>query len=125
MIFGVGTDCVRVERMAKSMEKPHFVKRVFSDEEWAMLKRIANADKRCESAAANFAAKEAFMKATGLGLGGFALGEIAALRAGSGMPYYSLSGKAEAFLRDNRLVAHLSLTHEGGLALAFAVLERK
>ena len=36
--------------------------------------------KQAETAAANFAAKEAFLKACGTGLSGFSMAEIAALR---------------------------------------------
>ncbi|MDL2293073.1 holo-ACP synthase [Ruminococcaceae bacterium OttesenSCG-928-D13] len=124
MIYGVGVDCVQVARIAKSMEKPRFAERVFSEAERALFEQIGAEAKRDETAAANFAAKEAFLKACGVGLGGFALSEIAALRRESGAPYYQLSGAALAFCEENGLAAHLSLTHEGGMAVAFAVLEK-
>ena len=47
------------------------------------------------------------------------------LRRESGAPYYALSGAAAAWAAEKRLTAHLSLSHDGGLALAFAVLERR
>ena len=77
-----------------------------------------------ESAAANFAAKEAFLKAAGTGLSGFAMGEIEALRKPSGAPYYAFSGKAAAWMHENGLTAQLSLSHEQGTALAFCILEK-
>ena len=76
-----------------------------------------------ETAAANFAAKEAFLKACGKGLGGFALAEIAVLRRESGAPYYALTGAAAAWLAARGGVAHLSLSHDAGMACAFTVLE--
>lgn len=124
MIYGIGVDSAAIGRIAKSMEKTRFLERIFSTEEQALLTAIAAEGKRRETAAANFAAKEAFLKAAHLGLGGFALCEIAALRAESGMPYYRLSGAAAAFCEAHGLTAHLSLTHEDGLAIAFAVLEK-
>lgn len=123
MIYGIGMDCVKIERIAKSLEKAHFERRVFSPAEQALFAGIGNAAKRSETAAANFAAKEAFLKAAGVGLGGFALSEIAALRRETGAPYYQLSGKAEAFCESNNLTPLLSLSHEDGLAFAFVVLE--
>ena len=75
------------------------------------------------SAAANFAAKEAFLKAAGKGLGGFALAEIQILRGEGGAPYYLLSGGAAAWAAERGAEVRLSLAHEGGLALAFAVAE--
>ena len=80
--------------------------------------------KQPESAGANFAAKEAFLKACGTGIGGFALCEIQVLRKESGAPYYALTGQAAAWLEENRITAHLSLSHDGGLAQAFTILEQ-
>ena len=67
---------------------------------------------------------EAFLKACGKGLGGFALADIQVLRAESGAPYYALKGAAAAHMAENGLHVSLSLSHEDGLAAAFAVLEK-
>ena len=123
MIYGIGADMVQVERMAKSIQRPHFVKRVFSLEEQALLES-RGPRRAAETAAANFAAKEAFLKACGMGLGGLSLAEMAALRRESGAPYFKLSGMAAAFCEENRLQCHLSITHDGGFAAAFVVLEK-
>ena len=96
---------------------------MFGEEERAFLEKLPPA-RRAASAAANFAAKEAFLKACGKGLGGFALADIQALRAESGAPCYALRGAAAAHMAENGLHASLSLSHEGGLAAAFAVLEK-
>ena len=76
---------------------------------------------RLATSAANFAAKEAFLKAAGVGLGGFSLGDIQVLRQESGAPFYHLSGTAAAFAQ--KLTLHLTLSHEGEYALAFALFE--
>lgn len=123
MIFGVGVDMVRTERMEKSLGSEAFWRRVFGAEERAFLEKLSPA-RKAASAAANFAAKEAFLKACGKGLGGFALAEIQVLRAQSGAPYYALRGAAAAWLAEKGLHVSLSLSHEGGLAAAFAVLDR-
>ena len=82
------------------------------------------ARRRLSSAAANFAAKEAFLKAAGTGLSGpFALCEIEAIRLESGAPAYRFSGKTAEWVQARGLAARLSLSHEGGMALAFCVLE--
>ena len=86
MIYGVGTDLVKIERMQKSIASPSFVKRVFGEKELVLL--AGRAEKhRLESAAACFAAKEAFLKACGVGLGSMPLSDIQALRRESGAPY--------------------------------------
>ncbi len=84
--------------------------------------------KAVESLAANFAAKEAFLKATGTGLAGFSLADIAALRHPSGAPYYQFTGSAAAYMAQHGYTAHLSLSHEKGaqgMAMAYCVLEQR
>lgn len=124
MILGIGTDLCRVERMEKSLASPAFWKNVFGPGERQLLESLPP-HRRAESAAACFAAKEAFLKAAGLGLGGLPLASIQALRRESGEPYYCLEGPAAALLEEKGATALLSLSHEGGLALAFALLQRR
>lgn len=94
MVMGIGTDLVKIERMEKSLASPAFWRRVFGPAERTLLEGLPPA-RRAASAAANFAAKEAFLKAAGRGLGGFALADIQVLRAKSGAPYYELGGTAD------------------------------
>ena len=63
-----GADIVAVERIEKSMKRPGFMARCFSPEEQEYICR-----KACpaETAAALWAAKEAFGKAMGVGLSGW------------------------------------------------------
>lgn len=126
MIYGIGVDTVTVARMERCLcgtHGTHFLRRVFGPEEQALLASLAPVH-RAQTAAACFAAKEAFGKALGTGLAGFELTEAQALRRESGAPYVRLSGAALARARSLRLAAHLSLTHEGGFATAFLVLEQ-
>ena len=121
MIYGIGVDSCSISRIKEKIQKEHFVQRVFGEEERSLFagkgKHIA------ETAAGNFAAKEAFLKAVGTGLGGFALAELQATRKESGAPQYLFSGKAEQFIREKSLTVHLSITHEGDIATAFCILE--
>ena len=122
MIYGIGVDSASVQRMEEKLKKEHFVQRVFGKEEQQLF-----ADKKksaAQSAAANFAAKEAFLKAAGTGLGGFCLIDIQAVRKESGAPEYLLSGTAKEFLIAKGLKAHLSMTHEEGIATAFCIFEQ-
>lgn len=123
MIYGIGYDLCKIERMKKSLQSETFCKRVFGSAEWAALQALGE-NRRAESAAACFAAKESFLKAAGTGLGGFPLAELQALRKESGAPYYALEGSAAEWLQAQGLRAHLSLTHEAGLAAAMTVLEK-
>ena len=120
MIFGIGTDLCAADRMAAKLQKPAFVQRVFSPAEQALLNERGGTH-RAETAAANFAAKEAFLKAAGTG---FALTDLTVLRKESGAPYFALTGPAAEWTAANALTPHLSLTHENGLACAFVILEQ-
>lgn len=124
MIWGLGQDLCRIERIRSSLEREHFFRRVFGPEEQAYLEGLSDT-RRGESAAANFAAKEAFLKAAGRGLGSFDLAQIQCLRRESGAPRLVLSGKAAEYMEQNHLRALVSLSHEGGLAAAVVILEGK
>ncbi len=131
MIYGIGCDLCAIQRTEKSLRGAHgatFAKRVYGDAEQAALQlpwlQPPTKTQR-QSAAANFAAKEAFLKAAGRGLGGFDLADVQALRRKSGAPYYVLSGSAAAWMEENGLIAYLTLTHEGDTAMAVCLLEKR
>ena len=66
MILGVGSDIIHIPRIAKAIENPRFVARVYTAGEIAYARgRGAGA---AASFAARFAGKEAVMKAFGTGL---------------------------------------------------------
>lgn len=126
MIYGIGCDLCDIARLEQSLDGAHgatFIKRVFGEAERTALAALGGA-RRAASAAADFAAKEAFVKAAGTGLAGpFALHEIEAVRLESGAPAYRFSGGAAEWMAARGLRAHLSLSHERGLAMAVCVLE--
>ncbi len=126
---GVGVDAVDVARFRRILaRRPGFAARFFSATEQADAGRTPDPT---ESLAARFAAKEAVMKALGIGLGGFALTDVEVRRsegsdATRNAPSVALHGGA-ASLAAARGVAslHLSLTHTSQVAIAFVVAERR
>jgi holo-[acyl-carrier protein] synthase len=126
MVYGIGCDLCEIARLERSLGGAHgatFLRRVYGPREREALEALGGAH-RAASAAADFAAKEAFLKAAHTGLdGSFALDEIEAVRLPSGAPAYHFAGRAAAWMQEHRLAAQLSLSHESGLALAFCVLE--
>lgn len=136
MLFGIGCDLCAIARMEKSLSGAHgetFARRVFGEAERAALGLTEGfifpegraGQRKAASAAADFAAKEAFLKAAGTGLAGpFSLCEIEAVRLPSGAPEYRFSGRTAAWIAERHLKAHLSLSHDNGNALAFCVLEQ-
>lgn len=119
---GVGTDIVSVARLRRSLDRGSaFAEAVFSDEE----RRFCDAQLRPERHyAARFAAKEAFLKALGLGIfDGVALRDIEVRRADGGAPSLALGPTAAAALaRSGGAAPLLSLSHERDVAVAFVVV---
>ena len=77
-----------------------------------------------DSMAGHFAAKEAFVKALGSGFHGIKPEDVAVRHHDSGAPYYELNAGAEkAAEKEGISRMFLSISHEGGFALAFCVLE--
>ncbi|HEX8804952.1 MAG TPA: holo-ACP synthase [Acidimicrobiales bacterium] len=119
-VVGVGVDLCDVERMARVLVRtPSFGTRVFTDAERAYCERRRQPAERY---AARFAAKEAVLKAMGVGLGACALRDIEVVRAESGAPAIALHAGA-ARLATSRGIStwHLSLSHTGSLAQATVV----
>lgn len=120
MIIGIGTDLCRVSRMERAASRDGFIDRFFSDEE---ARYAASKARPAEHLAASFAAREALGKALGDGL--FKSGAIrASVRRTDDGPIFVIPPDLQKYF-DERGVkrAWLSITHEGDLALAFAVLE--
>ncbi len=126
MLIANGVDLAEIERVARAIDGPYgerFRARVFTAEERRYCE--ARGRGRAESYAARFAAKEAVMKALGVGWGKDAgWQEIAVVRKPGGPPRVELSGRAGDTARRlgiERLA--LALSHAGGLAIAFVVAE--
>ena len=90
-MIALGIDLIEVDRIRRSIQSAHFCERVFGAQE---RQQLAARSMAAESAAACFAAKEAFGKALGCGVRGFSLAEVQLLREPSGRPYLSLCGRA-------------------------------
>ena len=121
---GIGLDLCEIARFERILEKGDgFLRRYFTQEEQAYLSGRGVA--AAQSAAAMFAAKEAFLKAVGLGIGGgIGLSEIGVAHEENGRPSYVLTGAArEALAGMGATQAWLSLTHEAGMAAAVCVVE--
>ena len=132
MLYGIGCDLCSIPHLEKSLSGPHaaaFARRVYGPVEQAALGLNAEPfaplpAHKLRSAAADFAAKEAFLKAAGTGLRApFSLCEIEAVRLENGAPAYQFSGRTAEWVKAHHLCARLSLSHESDMALAFCTLE--
>lgn len=123
-IAGVGTDLVRIGRFRDFLdkEKTALIDRLFTSGEKAYA--LARKDP-APHLAARFAAKEAFLKALGLGLRqGITWHDMDVERDDLGKPLLTLSGCA-AQISQQRCIdrVHLSYSHDGDYAHAVVILE--
>lgn len=125
MIFGIGTDIVRISRMQKSLEQhgDKFAQRILSDEEFNEYKQSENG---ARFLAKRFAAKEATAKAMGTGFrDGLSLKHIFVGHDQLGKPVLKYTNKASEFISKNNISeSHISLADEKEYAVAFVTLLR-
>jgi holo-[acyl-carrier protein] synthase len=117
-------DLVEIARFRRVLERhPAFAERHFTPDERHRAKLLPEG-RRLEFLAGRFAAKEAALKALGTGIsGGVALAEIETDVAPSGAPVLRLRGAAlRAALEAGAAHFQVSISHDGGFAVAFVVL---
>lgn len=116
MIVGIGVDLVDLARFERSVSRtPRLKERLFT---------TAEREKPLRSLAGRFAAKEALIKALGSS-DGIRWLEIEVSNNTEGDPMFRFSGgTAERVAARGIDVVHLSMSHDGGAAMAFVVAER-
>ena len=123
-VYGVGIDLVQVERLEKLLERwgERFETRVFTESERLFCSGRKN---RSACLALRFAAKEAFVKALGLGMRKPVLWlDIEVRQNALGKPQISLSPPALQYCRERGIGSwHLSLTDDGLYGAAVVVIE--
>lgn len=123
MIIGIGTDIIEPERLKEKISKENgFREQVFSSREITYCEAQANP---YQHYAGRFAAKEALLKAMGIGLlDGFSLMEIEVINDEQGVPAMELSGVfRERYEKIGANKILLSLSHVKSLACATVILE--
>lgn len=120
-----GVDLVEIARIARAVQRfeERFLERIYTPEE------IRRSRGRPAELAARFAAKEAVSKALGVGMrvlspAGIDWREAEVLNDPRGKPYIRLHGRAAALAAEQGLDEWaLSLSHDGGLAIAMVVAQ--
>ena len=113
----VGIDIVQISRISALKEKfgEKFLRRVFCDDEIALIKSD-------ETLAGFFAAKEAFSKALGTGIGGeCGFLDIKITKTPKGAPFFEISPNLKAKFGIKN--SSLSISHDGNFAIAAVILE--
>jgi holo-[acyl-carrier-protein] synthase len=123
MIYGIGIDIVKVERMKTAVRRwdRKFLDRIFTENE------ILYAYKKMDpfpSLSVRFAAKEALIKAVGITVS-VSFKDIEILNQENGRPFINISGRLKAFFEENTIrCSHVSLSHEQEYGVACVVLEK-
>lgn len=116
MIAGIGVDIVDVPRFGRQLERtPALRERLFTEEERNLPLR---------SLAARFAAKEAIAKALSAPAG-MNWQDCSIIKDAAGDPQVHISGSVAAAAALRGISSwHLSLSHDGDMAIAMVVAER-
>jgi len=123
-VAGIGVDLCRVERFRTFLRegKTGVIDRIFTEGEkgYSLPKKDP-----APHLAARFAAKEAFLKALGLGLrDGITWHDMDVVRDELGAPSFRITGRVAEIVRERNIDRiHLSYSHDGEYGVANVVLE--
>ena len=122
MIFGVGTDIVELARMQETFDRfgERFVQRLLMPEERVLYEQSKSP---VRFLAMRFAGKEATVKAMGTGFRhGVWIRDVGIINNAWGRPLVIFSERGQGVCRELGIgEAHVSLTDDAGLVVAFAV----
>ena len=121
MIFGIGLDIVAVNRVKNNAI---LANKILTKSELAVFASTNNANSYL---AKRFAAKEAFVKATGLGIAKIGLHNIEVLNDNLGKPYIKILNPAKAVLAEligSEYKIFVSIADEKDYAIAQVIIEK-
>lgn len=118
MIKGIGIDLIEINRIKKSVAQGNrFINRILTETERAFHDTLQTEKRKLEYIAGRFAAKEAFSKAIGTGIGKLSFQDIQILNADTGAPYIEVQG-----INENKIF--VSISHTEHYATAQVIIER-
>ena len=125
MIFGIGTDLIKITRIKNINSLEKFALKILSKNELDLFDSLSN-DKKITFISKQFAGKEAFSKALGTGISeGIRFKEIEILRDEKGKPIFTAINSLKSFMLNLGITrTHISFTDEREYAMAFAILEK-
>ncbi len=125
-VVGVGVDIVENIRIKKSINNKSFLKRIFSNNEIMLAKRIKN---KSDYYAKRFAAKEAFVKSLGIGFReNLNFKDISVKNDKLGKPSFLITNKIKKIIKKkyktNSFNFFLSISDEKNYSVAFVVFQK-
>lgn len=117
MIKGIGIDIIELKRIKKQIQKSdRLMERILTEQEKERFLDLTNESRRVEFLAGRFAAKEAFAKATGRGIGKLSFKDIYIGSGENGQPQITATG-----YETERLF--ISISHSQEYAVAQVIIE--
>ena len=124
MIYGIGVDIVKIERFERALERwgHRLRERVFTPQELSICQSKAHPGRHLSL---RFAAKEAFLKALGIGMfQGIAWNEIEVVNDPLGRPCMNVEGTAQRICQEKEIQGiFVSISHEHDYGVAEVILE--
>ena len=126
-ILGTGIDIIENLRIKKSLENKNFIKRIFSNNEISLSKKIKD---KTSFYAKRFAAKEAFAKAVGTGFrNDLNFKDISIINNKVGKPSFIINEKIKKIMKKQFKTTSfnffLSISDEKNYSIAFVILQKK
>ncbi|MFH1121268.1 MAG: holo-ACP synthase [Bacteroidota bacterium] len=124
MIYGIGTDIFEVSRIRDVMDRDTgFREKIFTPSEIAYCEKMGF---KHQNYAVRFSAKEAFLKALGIGWRfGVSFTDIDVYHDNLGKPNIRLYGKADELVKREGITGiHVSLSHLREMVTATVILEK-
>ena len=126
-ILGIGVDIVENSRIAKSLKNNLFIKRIFSDSEILIAKRMR--DKKSYYSK-RFVAKEAFVKSIGTGFrNDLNFKDISIVNDKLGKPSFIINEKIKKIIKKRFKTTYfnffLSISDEKKYSIAYVILQKK
>ncbi len=127
MIYGIGTDIVAVKRIRETYDRlgVRFLERILADAEISEFHAITSVEIASRFLAKRFAAKEAFAKALGSGIGAVCgWRDVYVTHAPNGRPVLAFSAALQQQMQARNIAySHISIADETDTAIAYVVLE--
>ena len=126
-IIGNGVDIVDNNRIRKAIKNKKFINRIFTNEEILHAKNKVN---KTNFYAKRFAAKEAFLKALGIGIrNDINFKDISIKNNKLGKPMIILNNKIQKIIKNKLKIYNfnifLSIADENKFSIAFVILNKK
>ncbi|MFD1362006.1 holo-ACP synthase [Lentibacillus salinarum] len=119
MIKGIGIDVIELDRIHYSMQQhERFADRILTHKERTFFDTLTNERRKTEYLAGRFAAKEAFSKAVGHGIGKLSFKHMEVTTDTYGAPEMSAAGYEHERI-------FISISHSRDYAVAQVVIEEK